>query len=481
MSLGIMLVQLNSVRQPPNTEPLAIEVLAGAALARRPQARVRLRSVGDRPDLVSIDGLIEELRRDRVTLLGISVPQGCLSLAMSLAARISAQRQAFGDMRVVWGHALPTYMPEVFREALNGSSVVRGWGEAGWLEMAIPAIDTENACPNRELGLEPEPLEPGPRKVLRHSAPMRLPTAGQLPRLEASRGCSYGRCSFCTRPPGPRQAWDAMPVDLVLEGVAALVDAGHHFFTFTDEDFFGTDHDRLWRLAAGLKEWPDIEWSASLRAVDILDERGLTCSPGRHSLLESLRSAGLRRVFLGVESLSASQLRRYAKGVTAKGNIAAVSLLRDSLHMDVEIGFMPFDSLVTLEELRESLSLLIESGMSDLVCNPVGRARVQLGSDMSSDARILALAYGFDAETMSYLCHFRDARVESIYRRAYVDWGRALPEYIALRSEDRASVSGTPKGRRSALQARRSAAVHRILSDVERVLEIDASPKHSFG
>jgi len=463
-----MLVQLYSRRQPPNAEPLAIETLAGTVLAVRPQARVRQRSVGDRPDLTSVDELLAELKSDHAVVLGVSVPQGCLSLAMALASGISRDREAFADVAVVWGHALPTYMPERFLEALEGSSVVRGWGERQFLEIALPAIDQEVVGGGRLVGCSPDIDD-----CACYGIPARPQGKGYLSRIEASRGCSYGRCAFCTRPLGPRQAWAPVPVARVLDEVGALVDEGVAFFTFTDEDFFGTDPERLMQLARGLRNFPGIRWSASIRAIDVLDQRGRACSRNRRSLLESLKEAGLGKVFIGVESLSRTQLRRYAKGITAEGNIEAVQLLLNELNMDVEIGFMPFDSLVTLEEIRESVGRLVAAEMSGLVCNPVGRARVQIGSAMATDPRIMSLSHGFDADTMSYLCGFRDARVEPIYSKACMEWRQALPQYIASRSEDRARIPKMFDASHRALQAMRSAALLRLLNDVDRAVDGD--------
>lgn len=464
MVLGrdMVLVQLFSERQPPSSEPLAVEALAAAVQAVLPDIGVRQRCVGTRPDLMSTESLVDEISRNRTLLLGVSVPQGCLSTALELARKLSERWEALDRPEVVWGHALPTYMPERFTDALPGSVVVRGWGEDEFQKIALrifgasgPVSLLPGAVEKREEALSVVPV----------GLPIRGSVGGFLPRLESSRGCCYGRCSFCTRPPGPKNAWREVPNDLVLTGAEALFEAGVRFFTFTDEDLFGDDPDRLISLAQGLREWPGLEWSASFRVADVLDVGGKGCSAGRLRLLEGLQEGGLRKVFLGAESFSDSQLRRYAKGVTPSANLSAIALLVDVLGLDVEIGFMPFDPLVTLEELLENLTRLEQAGLSGLVCNPVGRVRLQLGASLMKNRRVAACISGFDAETMSYLWRFQDSRVAPIYARAHAEWSAIRGSYMTLRSEDRARA-GTSAGDSLALVAMRTTAIQDLLAEV---------------
>ena len=59
----------------------------------------------------------------------------------------------------------------------------------------------------------------------------------------------------------------------------------------------------------------------------------------RKNIYALLKSAGLRRVYLGIESGSRSQLRRYCKGVTVKESSIAIKILRE-LGLDIEVGFI---------------------------------------------------------------------------------------------------------------------------------------------
>jgi hypothetical protein len=86
----------------------------------------------------------------------------------------------------------------------------------------------------------------------------------------------------------------------------------------------------------------------------------------RRALLLATEAPQLRRLFVGVESGSASQLRRYGKGQTLAQTVDA---LRVASHLGVplEFGFITFDPLLTAAELGENLAFLART---DVICNP---------------------------------------------------------------------------------------------------------------
>jgi hypothetical protein len=77
----------------------------------------------------------------------------------------------------------------------------------------------------------------------------------------------------------------------------------------------------------------------------------------------------LTRVFVGVESGSDSQLRRYGKGQTTTDIVAALRA-GSLLGLPLEFGFITFDPLLAQEELGEILAFL---GRTDIVL-PAGSA-----------------------------------------------------------------------------------------------------------
>jgi radical SAM superfamily enzyme YgiQ (UPF0313 family) len=70
-----------------------------------------------------------------------------------------------------------------------------------------------------------------------------------------------------------------------------------------------------------------------------------------------LKDAGLRRVFLGVESGSQTILDRFKKGVSVQDNINAIETLA-KLDMYVSMGFIMFDEETTFDEVSENMDFI---------------------------------------------------------------------------------------------------------------------------
>lgn len=80
----------------------------------------------------------------------------------------------------------------------------------------------------------------------------------------------------------------------------------------------------------------------------------------RESVWRYAKESGLGSVFIGIESGSTTQLKRYGKGYPTEINFAAVDFIK-SLGIRLEIGFIPIDPLMAngswREEMRDNLKL----------------------------------------------------------------------------------------------------------------------------
>jgi hypothetical protein len=70
--------------------------------------------------------------------------------------------------------------------------------------------------------------------------------------------------------------------------------------------------------------------------------------------IERLIDAGLVRVYVGLESGSATQKRRYGRKETVADTAAALEVLRE-LGLDVDVGFIMFDPHLTVREMLENV------------------------------------------------------------------------------------------------------------------------------
>jgi len=129
-------------------------------------------------------------------------------------------------------------------------------------------------------------------------------------------------------------------MDVVIEGLKYLHDMGAKHVSLTDPEFFGGGKETLRgirraRLIAKemIKRKIKLRIAFSLRADSVYkkSDTGKVAKEKRETF-ELLKKAGFENAFVGTESGSASQLKRYRKGITVEENAKALDILR-------EIGF----------------------------------------------------------------------------------------------------------------------------------------------
>ena len=149
----------------------------------------------------------------------------------------------------------------------------------------------------------------------------------------------------------------------VLTEIERLVQMGVTTFTFADEDFIGNDPEGAYELACRLSQFPNLDFALSVRTDNIFvpgdseQENRL-----RRQILQALKEAGLSLIFVGIESFAPTQLRRFGKGTSPENHIKAIRLL-ESLNIELELGLILFDPLVTLDELRTNVEALKKTGL----------------------------------------------------------------------------------------------------------------------
>ena len=166
-----------------------------------------------------------------------------------------------------------------------------------------------------------------------------------------SRGC-YGSCTFCciNNFYGENPLWRGRSPENVYAEVKELLPllAGKYIY-FVDANFFGpgaAGQERAEAIAECLEGEAGLAFGLECRANDV-----------RERSLSRLARAGLRDVFLGIESGSQCCLDRMHKRTTVEQNASALGLLR---RHDIEphIGFIMFDPDADIRELRDNLSFL---------------------------------------------------------------------------------------------------------------------------
>ncbi len=173
----------------------------------------------------------------------------------------------------------------------------------------------------------------------------------------ASRGC-YGKCTFCylDRFYGEESKWRGRSPENVFNEIYEInKNFNEKYFYFADANFFGPGKkgkERACKLASIIiDEGLNIRFGIECRVNDI---DGKT--------IETLVMAGLKDVFLGVESGSQMSLEKFRKFTTVQDNKNAINILR-RYGIEPNYGFIMFEPDSTLVNVRENFEFLKEMKM----------------------------------------------------------------------------------------------------------------------
>ncbi len=318
--------------------------------------------------------LAEELGRRRFRLLGVSnLFQS--NLAPLLAWLETLKAGGLNAHVTIGGHPATFTYREILTAYQAVDSVVRGEGEVTIVELAQALLangdwravdgiawrdgDDVIVNPGRPLIADLNALAWPARDVL-----AARPRAFEQLTFSYSRGCQ-AFCSFCSIASFYRSfkgpVWRRRdPQDLLDEIEAARQIDPKELVLLIDDTFIGPGKigkAQAWELADAFgSRRRTYFWGAACRA-DQVDEE----------LFRHCRDAGLRLVFLGLESGNEETLRLFDKETTVETNRKALEILK-KLGIVPEIGFIMFNPYTTFANVRDDLDFLVETG-----CGPDAR------------------------------------------------------------------------------------------------------------
>ena len=176
-----------------------------------------------------------------------------------------------------------------------------------------------------------------------------------LANIEASRGCAY-RCSYCHINPSHICAGmtnrDVRSMKKVVEEIEYLnKKLGKQFFIFNDSHFWMNKNDdqRILSFCDEIKRLGlNINYYIYLRCRPFPDE----------SIIKAMAETGLARVFLGVENSSEKTISLFKKGTKSYIDFFTVKGLLSKYHINIHIGFIVFNPLISIGEVRENIDYL---------------------------------------------------------------------------------------------------------------------------
>lgn len=251
--------------------------------------------------------------------------------------------------------------------------------------------------------------------------------------IRATTGCS-AHCTFCsirelglnTLPDGrvKHVGWQSFPPERTVKILDYLSKQGVQRVNFADDELGNVDWRFLEQLATQLiANGNRVKFNASMRLdafwrtqrTNESNESYQRDLERRLQILRKLRQAGLDSLFVGAESGSATQLRRFGKGYTPNVNLESLKRLA-SEGVGLSVGFIPFDPMVSRAEVLENLAFIQEQigpdlYVSDLVASPLNVMRVQRGTPYEKLMRKGDLLGELEVNLTFYKSDFEDPRM----------------------------------------------------------------------
>ncbi|MEM9890964.1 MAG: cobalamin-dependent protein [Actinomycetota bacterium] len=435
--LRVLLVGLYSGQYPAVGETHGLSVVAGAIEQLGPEL-VESVEVCDLVATASerVDQVVSSIRDTQPHVLGLAINYGTFSV---FERSVSELRAELGSgSALLLGGALATYLSEDLLQIEPSAMVVRGEGDVAVPRLleALVGAGNYSMVPNLSFVSADGSVHNGPRELVepdqiaspsrRHLRP--FAQGGYQIFAESSRACSWAVCTFCLRGltdvDGNSGEYRRRHADSILRDLDSLAELGVDALTFSDEDFLGgglsSVEDMVGVIGPALRERGiAFDVSATIRSIfDSDDDRN--SRDRKSALLSQLAEFGLRKVFLGIESGSRTQLRRYAKGHSATEAAAASHRVIDS-GIALELGWIMFDPLCSPDEIVENASFLADNELVPYVSSLTAELRVQRGSSYlrlleNEERRTGARLYERDLnrDTLSYPVVYRDPLVAEL-------------------------------------------------------------------
>lgn len=425
--ITVLLVDLGTPRDEVS-EPLGIETLA-PYVEKEFGSRVQVE--------------LKSLELDNFTSLApyLSQPYSVIGLSTKIRAydrfvnSMEAIRKKSPRSKVFIGDVLSTYAFEEVLKQYPEVICVRGEGEDSFVralkalffsdnpEQGLRCVPNLAFIVNGEIVVtERKPFDTQqalfPKRTL---APVVFQQYG-LGRLEASRGCAYSQCSFCgVVEKYSKPEWKPMDLDFVVEELKTLSTMGFTSPYFTDEDFFGNDIARVYKLCDRILEEkrastinPKMDLYLNLRVNSVLGTEFGGENEAK-KLLKKLLQIGVREVFIGIESGCREQLvKRYRKGVNKQNNIKAIKILRQ-LGFEIDLGFIFFDQDSTLQEMRENLNFIYQAGIARQDSQLIKKIRIEPRTPVGLKFLADNPEAKIDLDSIDYPYEFKQAEVAVIF------------------------------------------------------------------
>jgi radical SAM superfamily enzyme YgiQ (UPF0313 family) len=411
---------------------------------------------------LSVEKIVQKIIQDKPRILGLSITIGTLPYAVELVEQLK-NKIAVSEMPfIVLGGIIPSYKPEkLLKEYLPDAMIVQGEGEIPYIQLVEWVrgnIDLKNV--NNLIYVDDNNQIITTKKIVHDLNQIALTDIDHIldyakkgvhVYIEASRGCPWGGCLFCAR----RQFWGSSksskwrprPIKHIMSEIEKLIQNDIYSFNFADEEFLGTGEAAVQRaldLAEAIielnkKYGKKIKFTFSARADAVWNRRDDNNPELRIKRIEVLRKfkqAGLQKVFLGIESGNASQLKRYNKGLTIRESENAIKIVR-MLGLGLEAGFIMVDPEVTIGEIESNVDFIQRNFLLKDISWFINALKIMEGTPFSKLYKHyprIKLSKDSDVNSLQYSYAFKNQDVEKLVSTANEAFYDSMKLYYILKS-----------------------------------------------
>jgi len=229
----------------------------------------------------------------------------------------------------------------------------------------------------------------------------------------STRGCK-GNCSFCdiATDVGRKKAVYSRSMENILDEIQEILQKRNlSFIAFGDDSFEDGNTTRNMRY----KELYEGILTRKLNFNFSFNSRAESIKEDAIPYLLKLKSVGLDRIFIGIDSGNEEDLRLYKKRATLADNEKAITLLREA-EIPFDYGFIMFNPYTTIEKLMRNIDF-IEKNEIDVKSHILAHRFVlytgaPMLSNIKKDGLIIENKFS-DKDPFCY--HFLNPSIEGIW------------------------------------------------------------------
>ncbi|MFA5827664.1 MAG: radical SAM protein [Candidatus Paceibacterota bacterium] len=399
--------------------PLSLNTLKGYLVNKmKEQVKVEIFNFHNEQKLEQLKDLIKSQEFDFIGISACLDQMESLEYLLNILFRFNKLKNTF---KVIVGNNIVKYKKEYLLRKYPSLFLVENEGESALLNLIINNTPILKKIPNLSYKLNGSVIN---NKISRFNIDdCQVPSIDYLKEtinfggkvyLETSRGCSWGKCTFCLKN-NINRGWRSKKLDLIVNILNLYKNNGVKKIIVTDEDFIGTNFQRITELAnIIIKNKYQFDFRISVKVRDIYSNNNPSINLKSFKALKLLKKARVSTIYLGIESGCDSQLIRYNKGVTSYENLKAIEKIL-KLGFVIKCGFIMFDPFLSLNELIANLHFINNTTIG--YCFDVGNKMLLTDENDIFLKKIKDhnLYRGIIGNNVYHQWNFLDSTVEEIY------------------------------------------------------------------